>query len=206
MFPVLGVDPGQHLVPQPLQRTRAECLPPRAGNRRGRHLVRALPRHQRQVAEQRGHDLGVVCVRHQRHQQREPDRQGRGQRPARCSFYLAVQQDSPGDLIDHAGAAAQLIQPLLGQPKPGVIGRVPASLYPAVAAHHCGRDRRRLEEHHQVPGGDPARPGHGQRRAAILSQPRARCRTQVSGPDRDHACLAQQFQASRRGRTAGTRS
>lgn len=31
---------GQHLVPQPLQRARAECLPPRAGDRRGRHLVR----------------------------------------------------------------------------------------------------------------------------------------------------------------------
>ena len=35
---------------------------------------------------------------------------------ARRALHLAAQQDSPSDLIDHAGAAAQLIQPLLGQP------------------------------------------------------------------------------------------
>ena len=49
---VLAVDAGQRHVPQPLQRRRAERLPPGAGHRRGRHPVRPLPGHQDQVAEQ----------------------------------------------------------------------------------------------------------------------------------------------------------
>jgi len=113
---------------------------------------------------------------------------------------LAVQQDRPGDLIDHAGAAAQLIQPLLGQPEPGVISRVPGSLHPAVAAYHRGRDRDRLENTTRSPVA--IRPARATVSAVwpSFSQLRPCRRTQVSSPDRDHARPAQQLQAGLPGR------
>ena len=194
MRTMLGVYPGQQPVPQLLQRLRADRLPPGGGDRRVRQPIRALPRHQGQVPEQRGHHLGVVRVRrHQRHQQGEPDRQRAGHRPPRRALDLPLQDHRGGDLVDDARRARQLIQPFLGHPQAGVISRVPGRLHPPVAADHRARDRHRLAERHQVPGGDPARPGRDQRRAAAGPRPPARRPGQVRHPDRDHPRPAQQL-------------
>jgi hypothetical protein len=191
---VLAVDPGQQPVPQPLQRRRADRLPPGAGHRRGRRPVRPLPRNQDQIPEEDVHRLGVIGVRGERHQEGEPDRQRRAHRPPGRALHPAIQRDGPGDLVNHAWYPAQLIQPLLGKAQPYVISRVPGSLDPPVAAHHRPRHRHRLQPHHQVPGPDPARPGGRQRRPAVPAQTLPRRRSQVSHPDRDHARLPEQAQ------------
>ena len=191
---VLAVDPGQDQVPQPFQRRRAERLPPDAGRRRGGHLAGPLPGHQHQVAEQDRHDLCVIGVWDQRHQESEPDRQRGAHRPPGRPLHPAAQHDGPGDLVNHARYPAQLIQPLLGHAQPGVISRVPGGLHPPVAAHHRGRHRHRLQPDHQVPGPDPARPRHCQRRPTVPAQPAPARGGQVSHPDRDHARLPEQAQ------------
>ena len=70
------------------------------------------------------------------------------------------------------GVPGQRVQPILGQPQAGVIGRVPGGLHPPVAAHHRGHDRDRLAEHHQLPGADPPGSGGDQSRPAVLPIPR----------------------------------
>ena len=192
---VLGVDAGQQPVPQLLQRSRADRFPPCAGDGRGGHPVGALPRDQGQVPEQCVHHPGVVSGRNQRHQQGEPGRQRRGHRTPRRALDLPLQRHGRRDLIDRAGRAAQLIQPVLGQAQAGVISRMPRGLHPPVAAHHRRGYRHRLAEHHHVPGADPACPGRHQRRPAVLPQPRPGRRVQVSHPHRDYPGLAQQPRA-----------
>ena len=194
MVAVLGVDPGQHQVPQLLQRAGPERVPPGAENRRGRHPVRALPRHQRQVPEQGARHFGVVRVGQERHQQGEPDRQRRRHRPPRRALDLPVQRDARGDLADNVRLAGQGIQPVLGHAEAGVIRRMPASLHPPVTADHRCRDRHRLEEDHTVPGADLPRRRRGQRRPAVLTRARPGRPGQVRHPHRDHARLPQQAQ------------
>ena len=187
---VLGVDAGQQQVPQLLQRDGPERISPGGGHRRGRQLVRPLPRHAGQVPEQGCHHPGVVRIRrHQRHQQDEPDRQRGRHRPPRGPLHLAAQHRRRGDLADHARPAGQGVQPLLGHAEADVIRRMPLSLHPPVAAHHRRRDRHRLAEHHHIPGADLPRPRHYQRRTAALPQPRPGRPRHVRHPDRDHSRL-----------------
>jgi len=195
---VLGVEAGQHPVLQLSQQLRPDRLPPRADHGRGRQPVRPLPRHGSQVPQQGLRHIGVIGVRHQRHQQGVPDRQRRRHRPPRLSFHLAVQPEAAGDLPDHAGLPGQGIQPVLGHAQPRVTGRVAGRLHPPVAAYHGRRDDHRLEEHHQVPGRDLRRARGDQRRAAISARPGRP--GQVCGPDRKHARQARSgiFPARRR--------
>ena len=159
MLAVFGVDPGQHHVPQFLQRCRAERLPPGRGDRRGGYPERPLPGHQRQVAEQGVHHRRVIRLGHQRHQQGEPDRQRRSHRPPRLPVHLADQLRRTGDLVDDTSGPGQRVQPVLGQAEPGVISRMPGGLHPPVAAHHRPGHRHRLAEHHRISAADlPARP------------------------------------------------
>ena len=150
---------GQHPVPQPLQRRRADRLAPGGDRRRARHPVGPLPGHQGQVPEQgclsprRSPASGISVIS-------SVNRIASAGVIARRAVALhpAVQRDRPGDLIDHPGSPGQLIQPLLRHAQPGVISRVPGRLHPPVAAHHRGRHRHRLQPDHQIPGGDPACP------------------------------------------------
>ena len=114
----------------------------------------------------------------------------------RGPLHLSLQHALAGDLIDRPGAAAQLIQQVLGQAEAGMISRMAGGLHPPVAAHHRGRHRHRLQPDHQVPRTDAPGTGHGQCRAAIPAQPRPRRGTQVSGADGDHARPAQQAHGS----------
>ena len=196
MVAVLGVDAGQHQVPQLFQRAGPERLPPGAGHRRGRQRVRPLPRHRGQVSHQGRHHLGVVRVRrHQRHQQGEPDRQRRRHRPPRRALDLAPQRDARRDLPDHIRPSGQGIDPLLGHAEPGVLSRVPGGLHPPVPADQRRRHRHRLEEDHRIPAADLPRTRHDQRRPAVLAQARPGRRGQVGHPDRHHARLPEQAQA-----------
>ena len=70
---------------------------------------------------------------------------------------VAVLAPLRGDLADRIRHPGHLIQLLLDDAKPDVIGRVPGGLHPPVAAHHRGRHRHRLQPDHQIPGPDPAR-------------------------------------------------
>jgi hypothetical protein len=194
MIAVLAVDSGQQPVSQPVQRARAERLSPRARRCRGGHPVRPLPRHQRQLSEQRLCHLGVIRVRHQRHQQHEPDRQRWRERPRDRRLLPAFHHDLLGNLINHAGRSGQLVQPPLRNAQTGVISRVPGSLHPPVAAHHRRRHRYWPQPDHQVSGAYPPGAGCRQRPPAVAAQPLLRRRGQVSYPDRDHACLGKQAQ------------
>ena len=158
MVLVLGVRRGQHHVPQPQQRLRAGRVPPGGQHRVRRHGERHVPGQQRQVAEQRGQDLPVAGLRHQRHQQHRPQRRRHRHRPPRRALDLPPRHRLRRHLVDHAGLPGHLIQLLLDDPEPGMVSGMPAGLHPPVAAHHRRRDRHRLAEHHQVPGADPPRP------------------------------------------------
>ena len=195
MLAVLGADPGQHHVPQFLQRRRAERLPPGRGDRRGGYPEMPLPGHQRQVAEQGVHHRRVIRLGHQRHQQGEPDRQRRSHRPPRLPDHLADQLRRTGDLVDDTSGPGQRVQPVLGQAEPGVISRMPGGLHPPVAAHHRPGHCHRLAEHHRISAADPAGPGRHQRGPAVLAQPRPGRRSQVSHPHRYHPGPAQYPQA-----------
>ena len=204
MLAVLGVDAGQRPVPQLLQRRRAGRVPPGAGHRVSGHPVRPVPRHQRQVTQQRGDRLRVARAGHQGHQQHQPDHHRGRHRPPGGALDPAFKSGAGRDLIDDAGLAAQRVQPLLGHPQPHVISGMAGGLHPAVAADYRRRDRDRLAEHHQIPGPDRPRAGRHQRRPAIFPQALPGRGRQVRDPDSDHARPPEQLKPRLPARLAGT--
>ena len=123
--------------------------------------------------------LAVAGLRHQRHQQRRPQRRRHRHRPPGGALDLPPWNHLRRDLADRAGLPGHRIQLLLDDPEPGVVSGMPACLDPPVAAHHRRGDRQRLEEHHHVARADlrtlcrqrgplpfPQRPAQRRRRSA----------------------------------------
>ena len=99
----LGVDRGQQLPLQLLQRHRADRDPPGGQHRARGHRVRPSPRHLRQVPEQRGHDLAGVGVGHQRHRRHRPDHERHAHLPPPPGLDLPDRADPGGDPVDRPG-------------------------------------------------------------------------------------------------------
>ena len=108
-----------------------------------RHRGRHVPGHQGQVTEQGGQNLPVAGLRHQRHQQRRPQRRRHRHRPPGSALDLPPRNHPRRDLADHAGLPGHRIQLLLDDPEPGVVSGMTSCLDPPVAAHHRRGDRQR---------------------------------------------------------------
>jgi len=184
MVAVLGADGGQQPFLQPGQRRGAQGSPPGRQHLAGRDLIRAVPGHQHQVTQHRGHHLGIVRVRQHAHQHGRADRERGRHRPLCLSFYLPGQRGPRSDLVDHPGSR-QVIELLLERAQPGVISGMPGRLDPPVAADHRGRDDHDLHEQQLIPGPDHGGAGHHQRRAIAPGQGPAARRHQIRRSDRD---------------------